>query len=74
MDLASVVMHEVNLRQELALVCPASGAGHYRSESTDRAIRIPQHLGGGANFLQKPFNPAALNRKLSEWMGAGLRQ
>ncbi len=45
----------------------------YMSGYTDRAVRLQDRLGGEANFIQKPFTPAALGQKLRELMGAANR-
>jgi two-component system, cell cycle sensor histidine kinase and response regulator CckA len=38
----------------------------YMSGYTDRAIRLQDQIGGGTNFIQKPFTPASLAEKLRE--------
>jgi PAS domain S-box-containing protein len=44
----------------------------YMSGYTDRAIRLQDQI-GGANFIQKPFTPAALGAKIREML-AGARE
>jgi hypothetical protein len=52
----------VDLRPQLKVL--------YMSGYTDRAIRLQDELGGGANFIQKPFTPAALGEKVRELLRA----
>jgi two-component system cell cycle sensor histidine kinase/response regulator CckA len=41
----------------------------YMSGYTDRATRLQDRLGGESNFIQKPFTPGTLGKKVRELLG-----